>query len=76
MSVLDEPMLPEDEAARELKVKPQHWGPGAIAAKARSTSKSASWSFIDLQTSEHTSPAASCGQRRRCDEALPLLPRF
>jgi Helix-turn-helix domain len=23
MSVLDEPLLPEDEAARELKVKPQ-----------------------------------------------------
>ena len=26
MSVLDEPLLPEDEAARELKVKPQTLG--------------------------------------------------
>jgi hypothetical protein len=26
MPVLDEPMLPEDEAARELKVKPQTLG--------------------------------------------------
>ena len=26
MSILDEPLLPEDEAARELKVKPQTLG--------------------------------------------------
>jgi hypothetical protein len=39
MSVLDEPMLPEDEAARELKVKPQtlgawrHRGQGPVYVK-------------------------------------------
>ena len=39
MSVLDEPMLPEDEAARELKVKPQtlgawrHRGQGPVDIK-------------------------------------------
>ena len=41
MSALDEPMLPEDEAARELKVKPQtlgawrHRGQGPAYIKVR-----------------------------------------